>query len=163
VHRGEAGRDGKERWQVGPTAVAALGNRPRTRQARQNGAAERETARGVQRMRAWADRGTTTQGMAAAAVGERAHTSEASEQGRGALGREKACARGNASGARALGGDAGARGWAKERWAARAMWALGRWLGVGRASPQRALGRVRGRPREVAFVGDRYPQGPVEG
>jgi hypothetical protein len=42
VHRGEAGReDGKERWQVGPTAAAALGNRPRARQARQNGAAGR--------------------------------------------------------------------------------------------------------------------------
>jgi hypothetical protein len=46
----------------------------------------------VQRTRAWADRGIATQGMAAAAVGERAHTSEASEQGRGALGRGKACA-----------------------------------------------------------------------
>jgi hypothetical protein len=52
----------------------------------------RTEPRGVQRTRAWADRGIATQGMAAAAVGERAHTSEASEQGRGALGRGKACA-----------------------------------------------------------------------
>jgi hypothetical protein len=35
-------------------------------------------------------------------------------------------------------------------WAARARWATGRWLGAG-VSPQRALGRARGRPREVAF------------
>jgi hypothetical protein len=48
----------------------------------------------MQRTRAWADRGTAAQGMVAAAVGERAHASEASEQGRDAARRGKACARG---------------------------------------------------------------------
>jgi hypothetical protein len=81
VHRGGVGReDGKERWQVGPTAAAALGNRPCVRQAWQNGAAEREAARGAQRTRAWADRGAAAPGMAAAATGEHAHASEPSEQ-----------------------------------------------------------------------------------
>jgi hypothetical protein len=109
VHRGEAGReDGKERWQVGPTAAAALGNHACVRQARQNGATERETVRGVQRTRAWANQGTAAQGMAAA-VDKRAHMSEASEQGRDALGHGKACARGGGTRA-GLGRWAGMRG-----------------------------------------------------
>jgi hypothetical protein len=76
-------RQERERWLVGPTVAVALGNRPRARQARQNGATEREAAWGAQRMRAWADRGTAAQGMAATAAGERARMSETSEQGLG--------------------------------------------------------------------------------
>jgi hypothetical protein len=79
VHRGGAGReDGKERdgrW------VPRQRQRWATAHARDRHG--RTEPWGTQRTCVWADRGTTTQGMAAVVAGKRARASEASEQGPG--------------------------------------------------------------------------------